>query len=378
MLGGPVLRCRVVSGPVLVGPVRVDQVEERLLDGGRAGAVPERVGGVLGEDPAVAHQEQAVAAFGLVHDVGRDEQRGAAVGQAVEEVPEVPAEYGVEPDGRFVQDQQVRGAEQGDGQRDAAALATGERAGEGVGASGQVDVVDGAGDGLAAGGPVGAARVQDRGEVVEVLPDGEVGVDGGRLGDVADAGAQGRISGGVAQDVEDAGDLGLGAGHRPHEGGLAAARGAEEAGDAAGGDGEVEGVQDGAGASDGGEAAGGDRRGRWWECVRARVRGGGGRCRPGFIIHHVMNSSPGGAVRQEEEGSGNDSARRRGVGGPSRSCGGRGFGPQPRFGRLRPEALRAAGLPVRVERRFSNWARALSYSVRRSFSPGASVSERTK
>ncbi|SBU99010.1 hypothetical protein YW3DRAFT_06443 [Streptomyces sp. MnatMP-M77] len=61
---------------------------------------------------------------------------------------------------------------------------------------------------------------------------------------------------------------------------------------------------------------------------------------------------------------------------PFRGVGG--AGPQPRFGRLRPEVPRAAGLPVRVERRFSNWARAVSYSVRRSFSPGASVSERTK
>lgn len=40
--------------------------------------------------------------------------------------------------------------------------------------------------------------------------------------------------------------------------------------------------------------------------------------------------------------------------------------------------LRAAGLPVRVERRFTYRARAASYSVRRSFSPGASISERKK
>lgn len=108
----------------------------------------------------------------------------------MEEVPQVAAQYGVEADGGFVEDQQVGGAEEGDGEGDAAALAAGEVSGEGVGAGGEVDVGDGAGDGFGAAVGGGAAGVEDGGEVVEVLPDGEVVVDGGGLGDVADAGAE--------------------------------------------------------------------------------------------------------------------------------------------------------------------------------------------
>ena len=135
----------------------VDEVEEGLLDGVGAGAGAQGVGGVLGEDLALAHEEQAVAALGLVHDVGGDEEGGAAVGgDGVEEVPQVAAQDGVEADGRFVEDEEFGGAEQGDGEGDAAALAAGEVAGEGVGVGGEVDVGDGAGDGRRGGGRAAA------------------------------------------------------------------------------------------------------------------------------------------------------------------------------------------------------------------------------
>ena len=157
-----------------------------------AGAGAQGVGGVVGEELAVAHEEQAVAAFGLVHDVGGDEERRAAGGgDGVEEVPQVAAQDGVEADGGFVEHQEFRGAEEGDGQGDAAALAAGEVAGEGVGVGGEVDVGDGAGDVLVAAVGCRAAGVEDRGEVVQVLAGRQVVVDGGGLRDVADAGAQG-------------------------------------------------------------------------------------------------------------------------------------------------------------------------------------------
>lgn len=148
---------------------------------------------------------------------------------------------------------------------------------------GEVHVGDGPGDGLAAALGGGAAGVEDRGEVVEVLPDGEVVVDGGRLRDVADAGAESGVARGVAEDVEGAGDVGLGADDGAHQGGLSAAGGAEEAGDAAAGDVEGDGVEDrtaaAAGAAADGEAVGAD---------------GGGR----LVIHHVMNNAPGCATAQ--------------------------------------------------------------------------------
>lgn len=66
------------------------------------------------------------------------------------------------------------------------------------------------------------------------------------------------MAGGSAEDVEGAGDLGLSADDRAHQRGLAAARGAEEAGDLAAWQVEGEAAQDGAGASDDGETVGVD------------------------------------------------------------------------------------------------------------------------
>ena len=117
---------------------------------------------VGGEDLALAHEEEAVAALGLVHDVGGDQEGGAAFGgEGVEEVPQVAAQDGVEADGGFVEDEQFGGAEEGYGEGDAAALAAGEVAGEGVGVGGEVDVGDGAGDVLVAA--VGGRRGRGRG-----------------------------------------------------------------------------------------------------------------------------------------------------------------------------------------------------------------------
>lgn len=150
--------------------------------------------------------------------------------------------------------------------------------------AGQVDLGDGAGDGGAAGVALSAAGPEDRREVVEVLSDRQVGVDGRVLGDVPDAWTERGVTRGAAEHVEGAGDLGLGAHDGPHQGRFAAAGGAQEAGDPAGFDGEVDGAQDGAIASYDREAAGLD--------------GGTG------VIHHVMNIHPGVSARQGVGGSG--------------------------------------------------------------------------
>ena len=82
----------------------------------------------VGDDRAVAHQQQPVAALGLVHHVAGDEHRGAGVGEPVEQRPEVAAQHRVEPDGRLVEDEQVRAAEQRDGEAGPRALAAAEPA----------------------------------------------------------------------------------------------------------------------------------------------------------------------------------------------------------------------------------------------------------
>ena len=129
-------------------------------------------------------------------------------------------------------------------------------------------------------GPVDVGRAlpagdaEDGGEVVEVLACGEVGVDGRRLGDVADPGAQVAVARRTAEDGEGAGDVRLRADDRPHQGGLAAAAGAEQAGDAAARDGEAEPVEDGAATAYDTQADGLD---------------GGGRAGSRRFIHHTMN-----------------------------------------------------------------------------------------
>ena len=64
--------------------------------------------------------------IGLVHDVARDEQRRAAPGESMAELPEVAAQDRVEPDRRLVEHEQVGLAEQRSGKRDPCALAAGE------------------------------------------------------------------------------------------------------------------------------------------------------------------------------------------------------------------------------------------------------------
>ena len=64
------------------------------------------------------------------------------VGEAVEELPEVAAEHRVEADGRLVEDEQLRVAEQRGRERDARALAAGEARDDAVGVLVERDVVD--------------------------------------------------------------------------------------------------------------------------------------------------------------------------------------------------------------------------------------------
>ena len=80
----------------------------------------------MGEQSAVAHEQQVPAVVGLVHDVAGDEQSRAAAGELMELLPQVHPQHGVEADGWFVEHQQVRVGDQRAGQRDARALTTGE------------------------------------------------------------------------------------------------------------------------------------------------------------------------------------------------------------------------------------------------------------
>ena len=98
--------------------------------------------GVVGDDPALAHQQQPVAAVGLVHHVAGDEDRGAVVGEPVEQRPQVASEHRVEPDRRLVEHQQVGGAEQRHREAGPRQLAAAEPADDLVGVVGRGRPVD--------------------------------------------------------------------------------------------------------------------------------------------------------------------------------------------------------------------------------------------
>ena len=66
-----------------------DQVQERVGEVVGVGPLAEFVRGSAGEYFAFTEEDELVAVAGLVHDVARDEQRGAVVGELAEGGPEV-------------------------------------------------------------------------------------------------------------------------------------------------------------------------------------------------------------------------------------------------------------------------------------------------
>ena len=66
---------------------------------------------VATETPFV-QENGVIAAFGLVHDVARDDERDTVVCEPVERRPEITAQHRVEPDGRLVEHEDVRTTDQ--------------------------------------------------------------------------------------------------------------------------------------------------------------------------------------------------------------------------------------------------------------------------
>ena len=212
----------------LMPPPPLDQREERRLHVRRTRAAPGARRGVVGEQRAVAHQQQPVAALGLVHHVAGDQHRGARRRRA----------GGTSPTGRA--------AAPGRGRPSArrAPAARGCRAA-------RPRARPGSAGRRRAGRPPGRGRrprstasmhrsasargdAEHPGEEAEVLGDGQVVVDAGRLGDVADPVAQPLVAGRQAEHLDRAAGDDLHPDDRAHQRGLAAARRAEQPGHLAG------------------------------------------------------------------------------------------------------------------------------------------------
>ncbi len=131
---------RVIRG---VMPRRLHDREERRLDVGRRR--PSRLissGVPSAMIRAVAHQQQPVAALGLVHHVAGDEDRRPVVGEAVEQRPQVAAQHRVEARPWARRARAGRAAEQGDREAGPGALAAAEPADDLVGVRAEVDRLD--------------------------------------------------------------------------------------------------------------------------------------------------------------------------------------------------------------------------------------------
>jgi hypothetical protein len=86
----------------------------------------------MGEESPVPQEQERVAPLGLVHDVARDEQCRSLRSELVEQTPEIAPQDRIEPDGRLVEDEQARCAEERDGERDACTLPAREPADDAV------------------------------------------------------------------------------------------------------------------------------------------------------------------------------------------------------------------------------------------------------
>jgi len=132
-------------------------------------------GRVAGQHGAGVHQRDPVASQGLVHEVGRDEDRHVLPTREVDEqFPELVAGDRIDARRGLVEDQHLRGVDHGNGERKPLPHAEGQHLGEVVEVHPEAEpchqLID---PGL---GPVGRQVVQPRVEP-EVLADGELRVE---------------------------------------------------------------------------------------------------------------------------------------------------------------------------------------------------------
>ena len=133
---------------------------------------------------AVDDDDVVGEALGLVEVLRGQQQRGAAVDERVEHLPQLGARPRVEPGGRLVEEQHLRAGDERGGEVEAAAHAARVARHHTVGGVGERELLEQL-DGAAAG--VLAAELVQLAEHHEVLPPGEQRVDGGVLGGEADA-----------------------------------------------------------------------------------------------------------------------------------------------------------------------------------------------
>src|ERR1700724_1751308 len=90
----------------------------------------------------VLDETQPLATLGLVHDVARHDDRGAAIGHLPEAVPEANAQLGIQTDSWFVEQQQLWLVHDGAGERAALAHAAAQCGHDGLAALLELDQLE--------------------------------------------------------------------------------------------------------------------------------------------------------------------------------------------------------------------------------------------
>ena len=221
-LGGLPSRCR-----------RFQVADEGLLQCCRAAVGDQSGRRVARQHPAGVHQRDAVAALGLVHEVGRDEDGDlVAAGEVDQVLPEGVPCHRVDARSRLVEDQQLGLVDQRHRQRESLPLPQGERVRQDVDDLRQAEALDGGFN------PVGDLLLRDLEQPCvedQVLPDRQLGIEREALRHVAHPPPGGEV---LALDLS-AEQPGLSFARRQqarqhlHGRRLAAAVGAEEAEDLA-------------------------------------------------------------------------------------------------------------------------------------------------
>ncbi len=121
--------------------------DEGLLQRRGAARRHDRRGRVRRQHLARMHQRDPVAAFGLVHEMGRDEDGDVVLaGELGEDLPEAVAGDRIDAGCRLVENEDVGPVDHGDRQRQPLPQAQGQRIGQGIGDVGEIEPADHLGD----------------------------------------------------------------------------------------------------------------------------------------------------------------------------------------------------------------------------------------
>ena len=159
------------------------QAEKDLVHGGGGILLHQLFRAIQRFDAAIDHDRDAVAILGFVHIVGGDEDGDAAVGGRIDQAPELPPGDGVDAAGGFVEEDDGRVVDDGDGKGKLLLPPERQGATRVIPVLFQLELLK---EGRCFVADRAVVEPIDAGIEADILPDGEVFVKGEFLAHVAD------------------------------------------------------------------------------------------------------------------------------------------------------------------------------------------------